>query len=345
MKYVLLGPTGLRVSQWCLGTMTWGEQNTEADARAQLDLAVDRGVNFIDTGEMYPIPPRPETIGKSEEFLGRWLARSGGRDHLIIASKVVGQGKTASLLRPNARLDRRNIETALNASLKRLRTDYIDVYQLHWPDRRVNNFGVLDYLHRPEEDGVPLLETLQVLDALVRAGKVRHIGVSNETPWGVMTMLQLAATHGLPRIVCIQNAYHLTNRVFDIALSEVSLRENVGLMAYAPLAFGVLTGKYLLGAKPPHARLTLYPQYTRYTGERNAAAAAKYAALAHQYGLDPAQMATAFVASRPFVVSVVGGATTLDQLRMNLDAMDLTLPTEVLRAIDALHAESPNPCP
>ena len=325
--------------------MTWGEQNSDADARAQLDAAFDRGVNFIDTGEMYPIPPRPETIGKSEEFLGNWLARSGRRDRVIIASKVVGQGKTASLLRPNARLDRRNIEAALNASLARLRTDYIDLYLLHWPDRLVNNFGLLDYVHRPDEDGTPLLETLEALDALVQAGKIRHIGVSNETPWGVMTMLQLAAANRLARIACIQNAYHLTNRVFDIGMTEIALRENVGLMAYAPLAFGTLSGKYLRGAKTPHARLSLYPQYTRYTGERNAAAVARYVALAHQHELDPAQMATAFVASRPFVVSVVGGATTLDQLHMNLDAMDLTLSTEVLRAIDAIHTQSPNPCP
>ncbi len=346
MLYRPLGRTDLRVSALCLGTMTFGEQNTAADAAAQLNRAVAAGINFIDTAEMYPVPPRVETMGRTEEYIGRWLAEHGGRDKLVIATKVAGPGDWLPYIRGgNNRLDRPNIEQALDDSLRRLRTDYLDLYQLHWPDRQTNIFGRLGYEHPADDTSVPLRETLEVLDKLVQSGKVRHLGLSNETPWGTMRFLELAERHGLPRMVSIQNPYNLLNRTFEIGLAEVSLREHCGLLAYSPMAFGALSGKYLEGRRPPQGRLTLFSRFSRYSNEEAVAATADYVAIARKHGLEPAQMALAFVTGRPFVTSNIIGATTPEQLEQNLGSIELTLDDEVLADIEAAHTRQPNPSP
>jgi aryl-alcohol dehydrogenase-like predicted oxidoreductase len=341
-----LATTDIEVSALCLGTMTFGEQNTEAEAHAQLDTAIAAGINFIDTAEIYPVPPRGETQGRTEAYIGSWLARRGGRDRLILASKVAGPGDWLPYLRGGQnRLDRRNIEAALEGSLRRLRTDYLDLYQLHWPDRQTNFFGRLGYSHPAVDDSVPLGETLQVLGDLVHSGKVRHIGVSNETPWGLMTLLRLAEERGLPRPVSIQNPYSLLNRTFEIGLAEIAIRERCGLLAYSPLAFGTLTGKYLDGARPPEARLTRFERFSRYSNPQAEQATAEYVATARRHGLSPAQMALAYVTSRPFVTSTIIGATSLAQLGENLGSADLTLTDELEQAIEAIHTRWPNPAP
>jgi aryl-alcohol dehydrogenase-like predicted oxidoreductase len=341
-----LGRTDLEVSALCLGTMTFGEQNSVDDAAAQLDRAVAAGINFIDTAEMYPVPPKAETMGRTEEYIGRWLAARGGRDKLIIASKVAGPGDWLPYIRGGKnRLDRPNIQQALEDSLRRLGTDYLDLYQLHWPDRQTNFFGQLGYEHPAEDTSVPLLETLEVLGDLVQSGKVRHVGLSNETPWGTMRVLELAERHGLPRMVSIQNPYNLLNRSFEIGLAEVAIREQCGLLAYSPMAFGALSGKYLDGNRPPDGRLTLFSRFSRYSNEQAVAATADYVAVAHRHGLDPAQMALAFVTSRPFVTSNIIGATTMAQLEQNLGSIDLELSDEVLADIEVVHTRQPNPSP
>lgn len=346
MQRNLLGNTGSEVSALCLGTMTFGEQNSEVEAHAQLDRALAAGIDFIDTAEMYPVPPRAETQGLTERYIGSWLAARGGRERILLATKVAGPADWLPYLRHGQnRLDRANIETALDASLRRLRTDYIDLFQLHWPDRQTNFFGQLGYQHAASDDSVPLLETLDVLGDLVRAGKVRHIGVSNETPWGLMRYLALAERHDLPRMVSIQNPYNLLNRTFEIGLAEVALRENCGLLAYSPLAFGVLSGKYLEGARPAGARLTLFDRFSRYSNPQAEWATAQYVALARLHGLDPAQMALAWVTSRPFVTANIIGATTLAQLDVNIASADLQLSAEVIAGIEAIHAGQPNPAP
>jgi aryl-alcohol dehydrogenase-like predicted oxidoreductase len=346
MEYRRLGRTDIKVSTICLGTMTFGEQNTEAEAHAQLDYAIEAGVNFIDTAEMYPVPPKGETYGRTEEYIGTWLHKNGNRDRVILASKVVGPARDLTYLRNGrARLDRANIEAALDGSLKRLHTDYLDLYQLHWPDRRTNTFGKLGYQHDPADKPIPIEETLQVLGDLVSAGKVRHIGLSNETPWGAMRFLQAAKELSLPRAVSVQNPYSLLNRSFEIGLAEIAHREDLGLLAYSPLGFGVLSGKYLNNNQPPGARLTLYERFQRYRGPRSQAATEAYVKLARSHGLDPAQMALAYVASRPFVTSVIIGATHLDQLISNIKSLELNLAPPILNAIEEIHQGNPNPCP
>lgn len=346
MKYSQLGSTGIQVSRICLGTMTFGEQNTEAEAHAQIDAALDAGINFIDMAEMYPVPPRAETYGQTERYIGSWLRRSGRRDRVILATKVMGPSEDLLYVRDGStRLDRRNIEAAINGSLERLGTDYIDLYQLHWPDRRSNFFGKLGYVHDPKDDPIPLEETLEALGRLVETGKVRFIGVSNETPWGVMRYLQIAAERGLPRIVSIQNPYNLLNRSFEVGLAEIAHRESVGLLAYSPLGFGVLTGKYLDGQRPEGARLTRFQRFQRYTREAAQAPIRAYVETARRHGLDPAQMALAYVNSRPFLTSTIIGATSLEQLASNIASIDLELSAEVLAEIEAIHQRHPNPCP
>lgn len=349
MQYHLLGRTDLRVSAIALGTMTWGEQNSEADAHAQLDLALDAGVNLVDAAEMYPVPPKPETQGLTERYLGTWLKKSGKRDKIVLATKATGPARMAHnpqhIRNGYSRLDRRGLTEALHGNLERLQTDYIDLYQLHWPDRTVNIFGSREYTHHGAEDTTPIEETLSVLAEFVKAGKIRYIGVSNETPWGVAQFLRASEQFNLPRIVSIQNPYNLLNRSFEIGLSEFSHREQVGLLAYSPLAFGTLSGKYLNGARPADGRITLFSRFVRYTGAHAETAIASYAALAQEHGLDPAQMALAYVNSRPFLTSNIIGATTLAQLRSNLASTDLTLSAEVLAGIDAIHAHHPNPAP
>jgi aryl-alcohol dehydrogenase-like predicted oxidoreductase len=347
MKYRRLGATDLDVSLICLGTMTWGEQNSEAEAHAQLDRAVALGINFIDAAEMYPVPPKPETFGRTEAFLGTWLKKNPGlRSKLVIATKVTGANNSLPHVRDGkGRLDRANIEAAIDGSLRRLQTDYIDLYQTHSPDRFINSFGRLDYVHQPEQDGAPIAETLEALDGLVRAGKVRHVGVSNETAWGTMTHLRLAAAGQGPRIQSVQNAYSLLNRAFEVGLAEVALRERCGLLAYSPLGMGVLTGKYLNGQRPAGSRLTLFERFKRYSTARAEPAAAAYVQLAREAGLDAAQMALAFVNSRPFVTATIIGCTSVAQLEHDTRSIDIRLPDDVLAAIDRIHAGNPNPCP
>jgi aryl-alcohol dehydrogenase-like predicted oxidoreductase len=346
MEYRPLGRTGLNVSALCLGTMTFGEQNSETEAHSQLDRTLAAGINFIDTAEMYPVPPRAETQGRTEAFIGSWLKKSGQRDNLIIASKVAGPAEWLDYLRGGQnRLDRRNILVAVEDSLRRLQTDVIDLYQVHWPDRETNFFGKLGYKHSTEDTSTPIEETLRALEELITAGKVRHIGVSNETPWGLMQYLKLAEQAGLPRIASIQNPYSLLNRSFEVGLAEMALREEAGLLAYSPLGFGVLSGKYLDGAWPKGCRLTLHERFSRYSNPEGISATEAYVKLARKHGLDPAQMALAFVTSRPFVTSNIIGATTLQQLESNLGSSELRLSQEMLEGIEAIHQKQPNPCP
>jgi aryl-alcohol dehydrogenase-like predicted oxidoreductase len=346
MRYRRLGNTDLKVSVICLGTMTWGEQNTEAEAHQQLNHALSQGVNFVDTAELYSIPPRAETFGRTESILGSWLKKSGLRHKIVLASKVCGPtGWCPHIRRGKSRLNRQNIIMALEGSLKRLRTDYLDLYQVHWPERSTNYFGKLGYEPEDDADAVPIEETLEALGELVKSGKVRYVGVSNETPWGVMRYLQAAAQSNLPRIVSIQNPYSLLNRSFEIGLAEIAHREKTGLLAYSPLGFGVLSGKYLDGKHPAGARLTLFPDYRRYSNEAAVKATRAYVNLAREHGLDPARMALAFVHSRPFTTSTIIGATSMAQLMSNLASIDLQLDQEVLAGIDAIHKKRPNPCP
>ncbi len=346
MEYRRLGRSDIDVSLICLGSMTWGKQNSEAEAHAQLDAALDAGVNFIDTAEMYPVPPEAETYTLTEQYIGRWLQQRGRRDDVVLATKVAGPADWLPWVRGGKqRLDRQNIEAALEGSLQRLQTDYVDLYQLHWPDRHTNYFGQLGYTPGDDGDAVPIEETLRVLADLVASGKVRHIGLSNETPWGAMKFLQLAEQFDLPRAVSIQNPYSLLNRSYEVGLAEVSHREDCGLLAYSPLAFGVLSGKYLGGARPAGARLSLFDRFDRYAKPRAEQATADYVALARAHGLDPAQMALAYVNSRPFVTSTIIGATDLTQLQSDLESATLRLEPALLEAIEAIHQDNPNPAP
>ncbi|MGQ5524115.1 NADP(H)-dependent aldo-keto reductase [Chitinimonas sp. PSY-7] len=349
MQYRQLGQTDLRVSLIGLGTMTWGEQNTEAEAHAQLDFAIERGITLIDTAEMYPVPPKAETYGLTERYIGTWLKKRGRRDDVIIASKIAGPQRQPHqpqhIRGASNQFDRPNLEAALHASLDRLQTDYLDIYQLHWPDRSTNTFGRLGYPWIENEQSVAIEETLSVLAEFVKTGKVRHIGISNETPWGVMQFLRASEKLDLPRIVSIQNPYSLLNRTFEIGLAEFTHREKIDLLAYSPMAFGMLSGKYLDGARPQGARLTLYSRFQRYNKPSAETATHAYAHLARQHGLSPAQMALAFVNSRPFVASNLIGATTLKQLEENIASVDLTLSADVIASIEAIHANNANPAP
>lgn len=350
MQYRKLGRTDIDVSLMCLGTMTWGSQNSEAEAHAQIDYALEQGVNFLDTAEGYPVTPvSAETTGRTEEYIGSWIAKSGKRDRVILATKVAGPGRPGEVRRFRGgqnRLDRRNVAQAIDDSLRRLRTDYVDLYQLHWPDRTTPRFGQRGTTGLADEpDTVPIEETLSALADLVKAGKVRHIGVSNETPWGVSEFLRLSREQGLPRIAAIQNAYSLLNRTFEIGLSEFALREQVGLLAYSPLGAGNLTGKYLGGVTPPGSRRDVARQFTRYETPGQPLASARYVALAHAHGLDPAQLALAFVNSRPFVTSTIIGATSPDQLRTDIASADLALNADILAEIEAIQRAIPDPCP
>ncbi|MBS9403005.1 NADP(H)-dependent aldo-keto reductase [Halomonas sp. TRM85114] len=338
-----LGNTGIEVSRLCLGTMTYGEQNSETQAHEQLDRAVAFGINFIDTAEMYPVPPKGETQGRTESYIGSWLTRRGRRDDLVIATKAAGPG--LDHIRGGSCLTREHLHQAIDASLDRLQTDHVDLYQLHWPDRRTNFFGKLGYVHDEQEDATTLEETLSALKELVDAGKVRAIGLSNDTPWGVMRALHLADTQGLPRVASVQNPYNLLNRSFEVGLAEIAHRENVGLLAYSPLAFGMLSGKYLDGARPPGARLTLFERFQRYTNPLAEQATRDYVTIAREHGLDPAQMALAYVNSRSFLTSNIIGATSMAQLESNLASESLTLDQPVLEAIEAVHQRIPNPAP
>lgn len=343
MQYRPLGRTDLKVSLIGLGTMTWGEQNSEAEAHAQMDMAMAAGVNFFDTAEMYPVAPRAETQGRTEQYIGSWFAKTGKRREIVLATKVIGPGMFP-YIRGGPKLDRASVLAACETSLKRLQTDYIDLYQVHWPQRPANYFGRLGY-EEGGDGGVSIEETLDALGELVRQGKVRHIGISNETPWGLSEYLRLHREKNLPRVASVQNPYSLLNRSYEIGLAEFAAREDVGLLAYSPLAMGVLSGKYLDGAKPAGSRMALFTRFTRYQGEQAEAATRAYVELARAQNLDPAQMALAFVNSRSFVVSTLLGATTPAQLKIALDSAALTLSSKVLREIDAIHRRYTIPCP
>ena len=350
MQYRELGHSGLKVSQHCLGTMTWGRQNTEAEGFAQMDYALDQGINFFDTAEMYAVPPTAESYGRTETIIGNWFRARGSRDRVILASKVVGRAPGMPWIRDGkARLDRANIEAALDGSLRRLQTDYIDLYQLHWPDRPANRFGQLGYRYdaeaEAEADPTPIEETLAVLADLVRAGKVRHIGLSNDTPWGVMRFVQLAEQAGWPRVVSVQNPYNLLNRAYEVGLAEISMREQCGLLAYSPLGGGYLSGKYLNGQIPPGTRRSIDTRPSRYDNPESEAAITAYLALARAHDLDPCQMALAFVDRQPFVTANILGATSMDQLTSNIAASALNLSDEVIAGIEAIHRQHPNPAP
>ncbi len=345
MEYRQLGRSDLQVSALCLGSMTWGEQNSEAEGFAQIDRAKACGINFLDTAEMYPVPPRRDTYGATERIIGNYFKARGDRADWVLASKVAGPGNGIDYIRGGQlKHNRQHIVAALDDSLKRLQTDWIDLYQLHWPERSTNFFGQLGYRHQ-EQDFTPLQETLEVLGEQVKAGKIRHIGLSNETAWGTMKYLQLADQLGLPRAVSIQNPYNLLNRSFEVGLAEVAMREQCGLLAYSPLAFGMLSGKYENGARPANARITLFSRFARYTNPQAIAACSRYVTLAREHGLDPAQMALAFVTRQPFVTSNIIGATSLEQLESNLGSLSLELSDELLDAIEAIHREQPNPAP
>ena len=347
MHYQTLGTTDLNVSAIALGTMTYGEQNTEQEAHAQLDMALDHGINLIDCAELYPVPPFKETQGSTEAYIGRWLKQSGRREDVVLATKVVGPGDWVRHIRPEPRLDARNIDQAIYSSLERLQTDYIDLYQLHWPERSTNYFGKLGFNveDTTDEQAISLQATLEALKKHVDAGRIRHIGLSNETPWGVMQCLRLARQHDLPRVMSIQNPYNLLNRTFEIGLAEVSYREQCGLLAYSPLGFGVLTGKYLNQQKPEGARLTKWSRFSRYNHATAVKTTERYVKLAHDHALDPAQMALAYVNSRPFVTSNIIGATSVQQLKNNIESINLQLSDEVLKGIEDIHESQPNPCP
>ncbi|WP_027775198.1 NADP(H)-dependent aldo-keto reductase [Paraburkholderia caledonica] len=350
MEYRRLGDSDVQVSLIGLGTMTWGEQNTEQDAHAQIDYALDHGVNLIDTAEMYPVPPRAETQGSTERFIGTWLAKHrSAREKIVLATKIAGPARQPHNPRhirgETNQFDRKNLTEALNDSLKRLQTDYVDLYQLHWPDRNTMTFGRPAYPWVDDEYTVPIDETLSVLADFVKAGKVRHVGVSNETPWGVAQFLRASEKLGLPRIVSIQNPYSLLNRTYEAGLSEYAHRDNIGLLAYSPLAFGWLSGKYEGGARPAGARISLFERFQRYSKPQAIQATTRYVELAKRHRMSPAQLALAFVNSRPFVTSNLIGATSLDQLKENIASVDVKLSQDVLDEIDALHQLQPNPAP
>ena len=345
MEFSQLGTTALKVSRICLGTMTWGEQNTENEAHEQMDYALDQGINFFDTAEMYPVPPKAETQGRTEEYIGSWFKARGNRDKVILATKIAGPMAFAAHIRGGSKLNAEHITAAIDTSLKRLQTDYIDLYQLHWPERVTNFFGTLGYTHVPEKDGTPIRETLVALAAAIQSGKIRHIGLSNETPWGLMQFLRFAAAEGLPRVVSIQNPYNLLNRTFEIGLAEMAIREKVGLLAYSPLGFGALSGKYLNGQKPAGARMTLWTRFGRYTSPRGEEATAAYVEVARANGLDPTQMALAYVNGRQFLTSNIIGATNMTRLKSNIDSIHLKLSSDVIKQIEKVHESITNPCP
>ena len=349
MKYRKLGNTDIDVSVICLGTMTFGEQNSQQEGFDQMDYAVERGVNFFDTAELYAVMPRKETYGKTEEIVGNWFQERKCRDKIILASKIASKSDGLEWIREGSKslgFDKKNMNAAIDESLKRLKTDYIDLYQLHWPERKVPKFGILDFEYdASDNEWTTVEEVLYNLDQLVKAGKIRYAGLSNETPWGVMKYLQISKEKNLPRMMSIQNVYSLVNRVFDIHNSEVAIRENCGLLAYSPLAGGRLSGKYIGGKNPPNTRFTLWAnRFDRHNTMRGENAIEKYFKLAPKYEIAPSTFANAFVNDRPFVTSNIIGATTMEQLKENIDSINITLSKEILKEIEDIHLYDPNPC-
>lgn len=346
MKYTTLPNTDVKVSKICLGTMTWGNQNTQAEAFEQMDYALEQGVNFWDTAELYSVPATSETYGATEKIIGNWFQKTGKREEVVLASKIAGPGDYTKHIRTGG-FKKENIIEAVEGSLKRLQTDYIDLYQLHWPERGVNCFGVRDYPYQTSrKEAENHLEILETLDNLVKQGKILHIGLSNETPWGTMKYLQTAKNHHLPKMLTIQNSYSLIHRGYEYGMSEVSLRENIGLLVYSPLAQGVLSGKYLNGNQPEGARGTLFPRFIeRYRGYGATRAVEAYNEIAKNHGLSLTQMSLAYINQLPFVTANIIGATRMEQLKENIDSINVTLSDEVLKEIEEVHAAIPNPAP
>jgi len=346
MKYTTLPHTNIKVSKICLGTMTWGKQNTESEGHAQLDFALDQGINFIDTAELYPVPAEPGTSGRTSEIIGAWLKKTGHRDKVVIASKIIGRVSNYTAHIRSTGFSPSSIQEAVNKELKRLQTDYIDLYQLHWPERKTNTFGKRNYKHDPTDPWKDNFnEVLHTLEGIIKEGKIRKIGLSNEKAWGTMRFLEESKTHSLPRMITIQNPYSLLNRTFEGDLAEISIRENIGLLAYSPLAFGVLSGKYIKGTAKENSRLNLFPGMSRYNSHKTTEAAKRYLEIAEDYNMTLAQMALAFVNRQPFVTSNIIGATTLEQLKENIGSINITLGNKILKAIDTVHSEIPNPAP
>lgn len=345
MKYTTLPNTDIQVSKICLGTMTFGQQNTEAEGHAQMDYALEQGVNFFDTAEMYSVPARQETYGSTERILGTWFQKTGNRDKVVLASKIAGPNPNFTYMREKNDFSPASIQYALDKSLERLQTDYIDLYQLHWPERKTNFFGQRGFKVQDDawEDNIHAV--LETLNGFIQQGKIKHIGLSNETPWGIMRFLEESKYHNLPRIKTVQNPYSLLNRLYENGSAEIGIRENVGLLAYSPMAFGVLSGKFLTGEAHPNARINLFPQFSRYNSEQSAAATRLYHEIAQQNGLTLTQLALAFIEQQPFVTSTIIGATTMEQLKENIDTIKVTLSEELLQAIDAVQAKIPDPAP
>ena len=342
-----LGRTGIAVPVICLGTMNFGEQCDEANAFAQMDYALEQGVNFFDTAEIYSVPPKSETAGSTERIIGNWFLARKNRDKVILATKIAGRSQQNYLRDDGSfpELNRKHIAQAIDGSLRRLKTDYIDLYQLHWPDRPVALFGASPFVHKENRGAAENSPraTLEALAEFIKAGKIRAVGLSNETAWGAMRFLHESESHGLPRMASVQNGYNLLNRTYEISLSEIAMREDLGLLAYSPLGQGFLSGKYLNGALPAGARRTLFDRQQRYERAPAAKAVAAYVALAREHGLDPSQLALAYVTSRPFVTSNIIGATTLAQLKTDIASVNLKIAPEIEARIDQLHHEWPNP--
>jgi aryl-alcohol dehydrogenase-like predicted oxidoreductase len=346
MKYTTLPKTAIKVSKICLGTMTWGNQNTQEEAFEQMNYALEQGVNFFDTAELYPVPATPATYADTERIIGSWFQKTGNRENVVLASKIAGGGDYTKHIRTGG-FTRQNITKAIEGSLQRLQTDYLDLYQLHWPSRGVNCFGVRDYPYQTAtKEAENHLEILETLDAFVKAGTIRTIGLSNETPWGTMKYLQTANDHNLPRPVTIQNSYSLIHRGYEVGLSEVSMREDIGLLAYSPLAQGVLSGKYLDGKSPEGSRGNLFPRFiARYMGDGSSEAVKRYQEIAKNNGITLSELSLAFVNQLPFVTSNIIGATKMSQLKENIGSIHIELSKQTLQEIQEVHAMMPNPAP
>lgn len=345
MKYTLLPGTDVRISEICLGTMTFGQQNSEADGHSQIDFALDKGINFIDTAEMYSVPSREKTYGSTEKIIGNWFKNSGRREEVVLATKIAGANRGLQYIREDLRFNDATIRLSVEKSLQRLQTDYIDLYQFHWPERKTNYFGQRGYKIQEDSWEDNTQDVLETLQDLIKEGKIKHFGVSNETPWGMMRFLEESRKHNLPKIVTTQNPYSLLNRSFEVGLSEVCYRENIGLLAYSPLAFGVLSGKFLTGEAHPNARINLFSNFTRYNSENTRKASALYSEIAKENGLTLTEMALAFVRQQQFVTSTIIGATTLQQLGENINTTNIILSDEILAAIEKVQNFIPDPAP
>ena len=345
MKYTTLPNTDTKVSKICLGTMTFGQQNTESEGHSQLDFAFEKGINFIDTAEMYSVPARQETYGSTEKIIGTWFKKSGKRDEVILATKIAGPNPLFTYMRDKNDFSPASIQFALDQSLKRLQTDYIDLYQMHWPERKTNTFGQRGFKIIEEGWEDNFHQVLETLQGFIQQGKIKNIGVSNETPWGLMRFLEESKKHNLPRISTIQNPYSLVNRSFEVGLSEICYRENVGLLAYSPMAFGVLSGKFLTGESHPNARINLFPQFARYNSENTREASRLYNEIAKDFGLTLTELALAFIEKQPFVTSTIIGATNLEQLEQNINTINVSLSEEIMLEVENVQNNFPNPAP